>query len=122
MPASNLAATWKYAFQAAFLISDRPSPIVFALPRSNRTNWRNTMKLLNIAAVTCTIVCSTLAGVAQAQSSNDNAPEKTQQVAEVAGSHQEGAASAAGRESVKQRSKTDECVGPVSFCNIYFGS
>ncbi|WP_114812750.1 hypothetical protein [Paraburkholderia kururiensis] len=79
------------------------------------------MKLLNIAAVTCTIVCSTLAGAAYAQSSGNNAPEKTPQVAEAAGSHQQGAASA-GRESTKQRSKADECVGPVSFCNIYFGS
>jgi len=49
------------------------------------------------------------AGAASAQAASNNG---TQSVAQSAGR----------ATPEKQAPKNDECVGPVSFCNIYFGS
>ncbi|MFM0046649.1 hypothetical protein PQR05_11800 [Paraburkholderia sediminicola] len=63
------------------------------------------------------IACSLSAAVAHAQTA-PAAPE--QQVAQVSAPR---AASVAAQNRVTvPKAKTEECVGPVSFCNIYFGS
>jgi hypothetical protein len=63
------------------------------------------------------IACSLSAAVAHAQTA-PAAPE--QQVAQASASRADSVA-AQNRVTVP-KAKTEECVGPVSFCNIYFGS
>ena len=63
------------------------------------------------------IACSLSAAVAHAQTA-PAAPE--QQVAQANAQHADGVA--AKRHIAAPKAKADECVGPMSFCNIYFGS
>ena len=71
------------------------------------------MKVLKIAL----IACSLSAVVAHAQTT-PAAPE--QQVAQANAQRADNVA-AHGRVDAP-KAKAEECVGPVSFCNIYFGS
>ncbi|MBB4517135.1 hypothetical protein [Paraburkholderia fungorum] len=71
------------------------------------------MNVLKIAL----IACSLSAVVAHAQTA-PAAPE--QQVAQ-ANAPRANSVAAQGR-AVAPAAKVEECVGPVSFCNIYFGS
>jgi hypothetical protein len=73
------------------------------------------MKSVKIAVVACSMF-AVAAAYAQSEAPAANAP---QQVAQSAAPQAVGAP--AHREIVKP-AKKDECVGPVSFCNIYFGS
>ncbi|HEY2000579.1 hypothetical protein [Paraburkholderia sp.] len=72
------------------------------------------MKALKIVL----IACSLAAAGAHAQTATP--PADTQQVAQADVQH----ANARAREGrmVPAPKKTDNCVGPVSFCNIYAGS
>lgn len=74
------------------------------------------MKSLKIAVVACSLFTAAAAAHAQAEAPAASAP---QQVAQAGTSP---AAVAAHRDAAKPASKTDDCTGPVSFCNIYFGS
>ncbi|MEX3950708.1 hypothetical protein AB4Y40_23485 [Paraburkholderia sp. EG287B] len=61
------------------------------------------------------------AAVAHAQGNQPQAGAVSTQAASNNGT--QSAAQSAGRATPeKQTQKKDECVGPVSFCNIYFGS
>jgi hypothetical protein len=70
------------------------------------------MKVLKIAL----IACSLSAVVAQAQTA-PAAPQQTTQ----ATAQRDANADTRGR-AAAPAAKAEECVGPVSFCNIYFGS
>ncbi|MFM0296575.1 hypothetical protein P0D71_12680 [Paraburkholderia sp. RL17-383-BIF-A] len=70
------------------------------------------MKVLKIAL----IACSLSAVVAQAQT----APAAPQQTAQAT-AQRDANADTRGR-AAAPAAKAEECVGPVSFCNIYFGS
>ncbi|MBN3812025.1 MULTISPECIES: hypothetical protein [Paraburkholderia] len=72
------------------------------------------MKSLKIAVVACSLFAAA-AAYAQSEAPAASVP---QQVAQGA---VQPAAQAPAREVAKSAVK-DECVGPVSFCNIYFGS
>ncbi|MFP3563678.1 hypothetical protein [Paraburkholderia sp. SIMBA_030] len=73
------------------------------------------MKVLKIVL----IACSLSAAVAHAQT--ETAPAApTPQVAQ-ANAPRANSVAAQGR-TVAPKAKVEECVGPVSFCNIYFGS
>jgi hypothetical protein len=72
------------------------------------------MKVLKIVL----IACSLSAAVAHAQTA-PTAPEQ-QQVAQANAQRAEGVA--AKRHLVVPKANPEECVGPMSFCNIYFGS
>ncbi len=72
------------------------------------------MKALKIAVVACSLFAAAAGAYAQNEAPASNAP---QQVAQADASQTVGR-----RDVVKPAKKTDECVGPVSFCNIYFGS
>jgi hypothetical protein len=74
------------------------------------------MKVLKIAL----IACSLSAAVAHAQSA-PAAQEQQLAQANVQRANSLNGVHARGRLDV-QKTKADECVGPVSFCNIYFGS
>ncbi|MFM0732164.1 hypothetical protein PQQ52_16890 [Paraburkholderia sediminicola] len=71
------------------------------------------MNVLKIALIACALS----AAVAHAQTA-PAAPE--QQVAQASAPRADSVA-AQNRVAVP-KAKTEECVGPVSFCNIYFGS
>lgn len=74
------------------------------------------MKVLKIAL----IACSLSAAVAHAQSAPAAQEEQVAQ-AGVQRANSVNSLNARSRIDVP-KSKADECVGPVSFCNIYFGS
>ncbi|ASW00623.1 hypothetical protein [Paraburkholderia aromaticivorans] len=71
------------------------------------------MKVLKIALIACALS----AAVAQAQT----APVAPQQQAAQATAQHDANAETRGRVAAPA-AKAEECVGPVSFCNIYFGS
>ena len=71
------------------------------------------MNVLKIAL----IACSLSAVVAQAQT----APAAPQQQTAQAGAQRDANAESRARIAAPA-AKAEECVGPVSFCNIYFGS
>jgi hypothetical protein len=71
------------------------------------------MKLVKIVL----IACSLSAAVAQAQTTQV-APQR--QAPQAVEQRNDGAAPAS--RDVAPATKADECVGPVSFCKIYFGS
>ncbi|MEM5313663.1 hypothetical protein [Paraburkholderia sp. JHI869] len=70
------------------------------------------MKSLKIAVVACSLFAAAAAH-AQNEAPAASVPQQIAQTAAPQASAQ--------RENVKP-AKKDECVGPVSFCNIYFGS
>ncbi|MGF6574306.1 hypothetical protein SAMN05443245_4074 [Paraburkholderia fungorum] len=77
------------------------------------------MKVLKIAL----IACSLSAAVAHAQS----APVAQEEQVAQAGVPRANSVNSVNRLNARSRvdvpkSKAEECVGPVSFCNIYFGS
>jgi uncharacterized membrane protein len=74
------------------------------------------MKVLKIAL----IACSLSAAVAHAQSAPVAQDEQVAQ-ANVQRAHGVESLNARGRVDVP-KTQAQECVGPVSFCNIYFGS
>ncbi|WP_454827984.1 hypothetical protein [Paraburkholderia xenovorans] len=71
------------------------------------------MNVLKIALIAC---CLSAVG-AQAQT----APAVPQQQAAQASAQRDANADTRGR-AAAPAAKAEECVGPVSFCNIYFGS
>jgi hypothetical protein len=72
------------------------------------------MKVLKIAL----IACSLFAAVAHAQSAPDAAQ---QQVAQASVQRADSVTESRSRVEAP-KTKAEACVGPVSFCNIYFGS
>ncbi|WP_321915613.1 MULTISPECIES: hypothetical protein [unclassified Paraburkholderia] len=73
------------------------------------------MKSVKIAVAACSLFA--VAGAyAQSEAPAAGVPEHVAQSAAP-----QAAQTPAGSESAKP-AKKDECVGPVSFCNIYFGS
>ncbi|HYS68356.1 MAG TPA: hypothetical protein VEN30_31660 [Paraburkholderia sp.] len=71
------------------------------------------MKVLKIVLIACALS----AAVAHAQT----APSAPQQTAAQADNQRADRAAVQGRLAAPA-AKAEECVGPVSFCNIYFGS
>jgi hypothetical protein len=74
------------------------------------------MKVLKIALIACCLS----AAVAHAQSAPVAQEEQVAQTG-VQRANSVNSPNARGRVDA-QKSKAEECVGPVSFCNIYFGS
>lgn len=72
------------------------------------------MKSLKIAVVACSLFAAA-AAYAQNQAPAASVP---QQVAQSAAQP----AAQAPANQIAKPAKKDECVGPVSFCNLYFGS
>ncbi|HZZ11110.1 MAG TPA: hypothetical protein VFE79_10480 [Paraburkholderia sp.] len=68
------------------------------------------------------IACSMSAAAAHAQTSPASQQQSQQPSQQVAQANTPGAGSAAERRVVVPKAKVDECVGPVSFCTVYFGS
>lgn len=73
------------------------------------------MKAVKTAVVACSLF-ATAAAWAQSEAPGARAP---QQVAQAAAPQ---TARASAQRHVARAAGQDECVGPVSFCNIYFGS
>ncbi|HKT92921.1 MAG TPA: hypothetical protein VJS18_12180 [Paraburkholderia sp.] len=73
------------------------------------------MKSVKIAVVACSLFAAA-AAYAQNEAPAASVP---QQVAQSAAPQ---AAQASAHREIVKPAKKDECVGPVSFCNIYFGS
>lgn len=73
------------------------------------------MKSVKIAVVACSFFAAV---VAHAQNEAP-AANVSQQTAQSATSH---AAAAPAQRDVAKPARKDDCVGPVSFCNIYFGN
>ncbi|MBB2928210.1 hypothetical protein [Paraburkholderia silvatlantica] len=73
------------------------------------------MKSVKIAALVCSLFAAA-AAYAQSEAPAAGVPEQVVQSAAP-----QAAQSPARSESAKP-AKKDECVGPASFCNIYFGS
>lgn len=74
------------------------------------------MKSLKIAVVACSLFAAAAAAYAQSEAPAASVP---QQVAQANGP--QAVAAPAHREATKP-AKKDDCVGPVSFCNLYAGS
>ncbi|NKJ45762.1 hypothetical protein CIC12_03190 [Burkholderia sp. SG-MS1] len=75
------------------------------------------MKVLKIVL----IACSLSAAVAHAQTAPAAAGAPEQQVAQ-ADAQRPGNVVVTPKRSIAPKAKQEECVGPVSFCSIYFGS
>jgi hypothetical protein len=73
------------------------------------------MKAVKIAVVACSLFAATAAW-AQSEAPAGTAPQQVSQAAATQ------AAQAGAQHRVAKPAKQGECVGPVSFCNIYFGS
>ncbi|PXW17466.1 hypothetical protein [Paraburkholderia caballeronis] len=74
------------------------------------------MKSLKVAVVACSLFAAAAAAYAQTEAPTANAPQQVAQPGTSA------ADASARRDAAKPAKKVDDCVGPVSFCNIYFGS
>ncbi|WP_345814769.1 hypothetical protein AAGS40_21250 [Paraburkholderia sp. PREW-6R] len=77
------------------------------------------MKVLKIALLGCALSAAIAAPVAYAQSAPSATSDNQVAQANTASSNN---VARQGRAANASANKTEECVGPVSFCNIYFGS
>lgn len=77
------------------------------------------MKVLKIVLISCALSAAIAAPVAHAQSASS--ATSNEQVAQ-AGTASSNDVARQGRAANGSEKKAEECVGPVSFCNIYFGS
>ena len=111
----DLARCRKNAFQRGFLIYDGVGHIVTSLLRQYPLALENQMKSLKIAVVACSLFAAAAAS-AQTEASTTNAP---QQVTRTDASSTAGTPA---RRDAAKPTRSDDCVGPASFCNIYFGS
>jgi len=75
------------------------------------------MKSIKIAVVACSLFAAALAAHAQTEAPASSAPQQVSQTAPSAA-----VATEAGRQAAPRARNTDSCVGPASFCHIYFGS
>lgn len=75
------------------------------------------MNSLKIVVVACSLFAAAVSAYAQNEAPAGAAPE---QVAEAAAAQPAQALNS--RHAAKPAKRADECVGPVSFCNLYFGS
>jgi hypothetical protein len=73
------------------------------------------MKAFKLVVVACLL---SAAAVAEAQAQAP-AADSSQQVAQASTAHAGHAAAARRATALKQ---SDQCVGPASFCNVFFGS
>jgi hypothetical protein len=73
------------------------------------------MKAVKIAVVACSLLTAAAAW-AQSEAPAGTAPQQVSQTATPQ------AAQASAQHRVAKPAKQAECVGPVSFCNVYFGS
>lgn len=73
------------------------------------------MKSLKVAVIACSLFAAAAAS-AQTESGATNAPQQ------VAQSNASSAPAKQGRSDAATPKKDDNCVGPASFCNVYFGS
>jgi hypothetical protein len=72
------------------------------------------MKAVKISVVACLLFATAIAS-AQSEAPAASVPERAAQAAVPQ------AAQASAQRRVAKPAKQAECVGPVSFCNIYFG-
>ncbi|WGS53661.1 hypothetical protein LFL96_21665 [Paraburkholderia sp. D15] len=73
------------------------------------------MNVLKIALIACTLS----AAMAHAQMAP---PVADQQLAQASAQRANGVAARSNVVTPASKAKSEECVGPVSFCNLYFGS
>jgi len=73
------------------------------------------MKSVKVAVVACSFFAAVVAH-AQNEAPAANVPQQTAQAAASR------AATAPAQRDVAKPARKDDCVGPASFCNIYFGS
>ena len=105
----------KDAIRAASLIISASARIVTSLLTQYLLALEMKMKSAKIAVVACSLFAAA-AVYAQSEAPAVGAPQHVEQSAAPQAAH------ASGRSESAKPAKKGECVGPVSFCNIYFGS
>ncbi|HTH62313.1 MAG TPA: hypothetical protein VL689_19440 [Paraburkholderia sp.] len=75
------------------------------------------MKSLKIAVLACSLFAASISAYAQSAGPAASAPQPTAKT-----STSQPAARAAEWSAATPAKKGDDCTGPASFCNIYFGS
>lgn len=78
------------------------------------------MKSLKIAVTACSLFAAAAAFAQAQQPSAGNAQQVSQANAQQAAAA--AAPAPAPEQRAKRPAKTDECVGPAGYCNMYFGS